>query len=402
MGAAEPVVVVGVLPLDVHNGVVQIKVGGIVVVVAVLIVNAEEEAQLVASLLQSLHAGRTARGLVDGEGLGMEVIVAVVTPAVQMEVGLFHAVGLQLPQILCRGGKGIVAVIVLGVIGIVEMGGGVDVHRGAGMDDGTADEVLHAGIAVDLFLQGDQLAPLGQVAAVDLGHGIEVTLGEEGVDQGARVGHSSQGGGKVGLDLLPHHAVAGIVGGIDDGGIAAAVVDLTVDGNVGAALKDDAVVELEIMSRREDCTLHTGQDGIAVTLGGIKFHAGRVGQGGQLALIVSQHAGRRLELTCSHIQGYLGLYRNGGGVAFAVAEILVGGADTAGGASVKGMALAIAIGQGQRGLIRPHQEGDGMPAPGDIRTLDRDGQRAGLGGIGYRKQIVREGIVHGVSSLSIR
>ena len=76
-------------------------------------------------------------------------------------------------------------VVVLGVLGVIEMGGGMDMDGRAGMDDGAAQKVLHAGIAGDLFLEGNQLAPLGEVAAVDLGDGVEVACGEEGVDQGA-------------------------------------------------------------------------------------------------------------------------------------------------------------------------------------------------------------------------
>ena len=179
-------------------------------------------------------------------------------------------------------------------------------------------------------------------------------------------------------------------------------MNLAVDGDVGASLEDDGVRELVAVSRGEDGALHTGQDGITVTLWDVEFHAGRVGQGDQLALTVTGHNRLGLELTRGYVDGYLGLHRDGGGVARTVAEILVGGTDTAGGASVKGMALAVAVGQDKGCLIRPHQEGEVMPAPGSIRALDRYGEGADLGGIGYRKEIVDECIVHGVSSLSIR
>ena len=402
MRAAVPEIVVGMSAVDVHEGVVQIKGGSVVVVVAVLVVDAEVEAQLGAGLLQSLHACGTACALVNGEGIGMEVVVALLAPAVQVEVGLLNALALQLGEHTARLREGTVVVVVLGVVGIVEVGGGVDVGGAARMHHGTADEVLYLGVFGDLFLQRHQLATLGDIGAVDLGDGVEVALGEEGVQDGAGVVHLTQGGDEVGLDLIAHHAVTAVVGGLHDSRVAAVTLaDLTVHGDVGVALVEEAVLEGVAMLGGDDGALHTGQDGVALALGDVKAHAGREGQGGDLAHAVlgddglgSYHAG-------VGVDGDLGGDDEGVYLTLGVAEVLVHGADTLGNAGVVDGAFAVAVGEEQVGLVGQSQERLVAPGPGDVRAVQGDGQGTGLGDIVQSQLGGLHTVIHGGTSLSI-
>ena len=84
----------------------------------------------------------TAGSLVDRERIGMQVVVAVIAPAVEVRVRLLHAAGCESLDLFRAGAEGGVVVVVCRIVRFVVVRIGGDVRRDARVDDRAAEQLF--------------------------------------------------------------------------------------------------------------------------------------------------------------------------------------------------------------------------------------------------------------------
>ena len=252
---------------------------GVVEIIAVLVVDAEEVSQFVAGVLEILHALPAAQFLRGRQIIRVLVVVAPAPPSVQMEHRLLLPSGVKPAEMLGDAGKALFPVVVLGMLRVVGVAPGDGVVPDICVDDGPAYKLTDLGIGRRLLPQGDELADGADVRAVGLGHVVVVGPGREELHpELARVADLAQGFPPAGPDDHgPFPAAPGqhaaVVAGLEDAHHGAAGVvlpeKLHVHGSraaVSPPLERDASVPEPVVWQLlfrivgDEAALHQGQD----------------------------------------------------------------------------------------------------------------------------------------------
>ncbi len=204
------------------DGEIGVEAGGVGVVVAVLVVEGEEVAEVFAGLGEAGHAFVAAGFGGGGEDVGVLAVVAFLGPRGEdehevVDTGGFE--GFETIGDLVEGGD---VVVEGGFCCRIEKAVGFDVGEGAHAGERGADELFDDGTSCDFFGEGDEKAGVDRILSVALGEGDVVSFGEEDDAACAHVGEFAEGFAPAGADGGGAaggvgEVVGGIIGGFDDG-----------------------------------------------------------------------------------------------------------------------------------------------------------------------------------------
>ena len=172
--AARPSGVLGVAAVRQHGGVGRVEGRRVQIVVAVLVMDAEQVAQLVHGVAQLLHALPAAGFGTGGQIVRVLVVIARLRPSVEMQVHLLDAKLVQIFHLPGSGGEGGDEVVLLRIFRVIEIGLWIDIGLDAAVNKAAADQVVDRGHPRGLLRQRGEQAVLLDIAAVDLAQVVVV------------------------------------------------------------------------------------------------------------------------------------------------------------------------------------------------------------------------------------
>ena len=152
-----------------HHAVPRVVGRPIQIIIAVLVVDGENIAEPIAGIGKTLQALPAARVRAGRKDIGVKIVVSAETPAVQVDVGAFDALGGQGFQFGRPRVEGHELMVLGRILFIIIAGRRLDVVKDAGVDDGRSDELPDQRVAGDLFLQRNEIPGFGRISAVALG-----------------------------------------------------------------------------------------------------------------------------------------------------------------------------------------------------------------------------------------
>ena len=163
------------------------EIGTVIIVIAILIVDPENLAQLPAGFRQAAHTVRTAGCFVRRERRRVQVVVAVLSPAVEMGIRFIQPAPLQFPKLFGAYVKGSISIVDFRMLRIIKMGFGSSMICNLRMDDWTTEQPFCSRIALNLLLQRNELTALLQIRTITFSDHVIIALLTEAISHASGV-----------------------------------------------------------------------------------------------------------------------------------------------------------------------------------------------------------------------
>ena len=321
----------------------------------------------------------------------MQVVVAVIAPAVEVRVRLLHAAGCESLDLFRAGVERGEIVVVCRIVRFVVVRVGGNVGGDAFVNDRTSEELFHVRVAGDFFTEGNQAAALLDVGTVGLREIVVIAVFHEAVQHPAGICHVAEGRDPQRCDLFAAvfvtEFIAHVKRGVVDRQITGSSANLAVDRHIAVAFHDLTAGNPDLRTCRNKSSLHTGENGVGFrkvgggVVGLVAVRGAEIERCGEadavdFALVIPFHEKGEVYVVGDRFDFRLGA--DGDSVA---AEVRVNGGDAFGGTGSAG-----AFG------FRSREGNDGSVREPDIRAFGHRPHLSGdFHGVGTHGRIAGEG-----------